>query len=112
MWFTTKDIHVLNPDIRRYNFLSDQYRGKSRQQSGGPVINKNGDVIGIIAARNQCRWGSHLLLRSKNIFRAVSKINKSGEADIKLPIRNHLKGHSRVQQIKAIEDFVFKVKGN
>jgi len=80
--------------------------------SGGPVINKNGDVIRIISSKETNADGVVFAIRSKNIFRAVSKINKSGEADIKLPIRNHLKGHSRVQQIKAIEDFVFKVKGN
>lgn len=80
--------------------------------SGGPVMNKNGEIIGIISSKETNADGVVFAIKSKNIFKAVSEINKSEQEDIRLPARNHLKGHTRVQQIKSLEDFVFKVKGN
>lgn len=80
--------------------------------SGGPVMNKNGEIIGIISSKETNADGVVFAIKSKNIFKAVSEINKSEQEAIRLPVRNHLKGHTRIQQIKTLEDFVFKVKGN
>lgn len=80
--------------------------------SGGPVMNKNGDVIGIISSKETNADGVVFAIQAKNIFRAVREINDTSKESIKLPTHNSLKGHNRVQQIKAMEDYVFKVKGN
>lgn len=80
--------------------------------SGGPVMNKSGEVIGVISSKETNADGVVFAIKSKNIFKAISEINKSEREDIKLPLRNHLKAHNRVQQINALEAFVFKVKGN
>jgi serine protease Do len=78
--------------------------------SGGPVINKNGEVIGIISSKETNADGVVFALKSKNIFNALEKIKE--EEEIKLPVKGTIKGLDRVQQIKKIEDCVFMVKGN
>ena len=78
--------------------------------SGGPVINRNGEVIGIISSKETNADGVVFAIKSKNIYSALEEIKKNEE--IKLPSKGTLKGLDRVQQIKKIEDCVFMVKGN
>ncbi len=80
--------------------------------SGGPVINKNGEVIGIISSKETNADGVVFAIKSKNIYKALKEVKKDSDIIIKLPSQNSLKGIDRVQQIKKIEDFVYKVKGN
>ncbi|MBA2562234.1 MAG: trypsin-like peptidase domain-containing protein [Chitinophagaceae bacterium] len=78
--------------------------------SGGPVINKNGEVIGIISSKETNADGVVFAIKSKNIYNALEEIKK--DEAIKLPLTGTIKGLDRVQQIKKIEDCVFMVKGN
>lgn len=81
--------------------------------SGGPVINKNGQVIGIISSKETNADGVVFAIKSKNIFNAVDALEaKDSTINIQLPDHNALRGLNRVQQIKKLENFVFKVKGN
>ncbi|HSQ43948.1 MAG TPA: serine protease [Ginsengibacter sp.] len=77
--------------------------------SGGPVVNKNGEIIGIISSKEANADGVVFAIKSKNIYNAVKA---SGNDSIKLPSVNTLKGLDRVQQIKKLEDFVYMIKGN
>lgn len=78
--------------------------------SGGPVINKNGEVIGIISSKETNADGVVFAIKSKNIYTALEEIKTS--ESIKLPSIAAIKGMDRVRQIKKIEDCVFMVKGN
>ncbi len=78
--------------------------------SGGPVINKNGEVIGIISSKETNADGVVFAIKSKNIYKALEEIRTSEL--IKLPSVATIKGMDRVHQIKKIEDCVFMVKGN
>ena len=80
--------------------------------SGGPVINKSGEVIGIISSKETNADGVVFAIKSNNIYSALKEVRKMQDISIKLPSSNSLKGLSRVQQIKKLEDFVYKVKGN
>ncbi len=80
--------------------------------SGGPVINKNGEVIGIISSKETNADGVVFAIKSKNIYNALKEVKQNKDENIKLPSVNYLKGLDRVQQIKKLEDFVYKVKGN
>jgi serine protease Do len=77
--------------------------------SGGPVINKNGEIIGIISSKETNADGVVFAIKSKNIYAAIKA---SGNDSIKLPTVNTLKGLERVQQIQKLEDFVYMIKGN
>lgn len=78
--------------------------------SGGPVINKNGEVIAIISSKETNADGVVFAIKSKNIYNALDEIKD--QEPIKLPLAGSIKGMERVQQIKKIEDCVFMVKGN
>jgi serine protease Do len=79
--------------------------------SGGPVLNKNGEVVGILSARQIQAQGVVFATKSKNIFRALDSLRTdSSYANIKMPSNTQLKGMERVQQIKKIQDCIFLVK--
>ena len=78
--------------------------------SGGPVINKNGEVIAIISSKEKNADGVVFAIKSKNIYKALEEI-KNAES-IRLPAAGTLRGMDREHQIHKIEDCVFMVKGN
>ena len=78
--------------------------------SGGPVINKNGEVIGILSSKETNADGVVFAIKSKNIYDAIKQVSDS--QNIKLPVANSIRSMDRVQQVKKIEDYVFMVKGN
>jgi serine protease Do len=82
--------------------------------SGGPVINGNGEVIGIITGRNIDADGVTYAAKSKNVFRLLEDLKKSDKQyqQLKTPAGNGLRGLSRVQQIKKLEDYIFMVVGD
>jgi S1-C subfamily serine protease len=80
--------------------------------SGGPVLNKNGEVIGILSSSQTTAEGVVFAIKSKNIFRAVEGMRKdSSSQKLKLQTSSNIKGMERTQQIKQIQDCVFMVKG-
>ena len=81
--------------------------------SGGPVLNKKGEIIGIITSKNSTADGVVFAAKSKNIYKLLEAVKKAGDTStIKLPVNSGLKGLDREQQIKKMEDFVFMVVGN
>ena len=81
--------------------------------SGGPVLNKHGEIIGIITSKNSIADGVVFATKSKNIYALLDALKKSGDTvNIKLPNNTGLKGLDREQQVKKMEDFVFMVVGN
>ncbi len=81
--------------------------------SGGPVINRNGEIIGIITGKEKNADGVVYATKSRNIFKLIDEVKKSDTAtSIKTPASNGLKGVERTQQVKKMEEFVFMVVGN
>lgn len=81
--------------------------------SGGPVVNKNGEIIGIITAKDSKADGVVYATKSRNIFRMIDELKKTDSAaSIKAPAGSGLKGVERTQQVKKMEEFVFMVVGN
>lgn len=80
--------------------------------SGGPIFNHNGEVIGILSGRQTSADGVVFSSRAKNIFTALHEIKKdsSNEDRIKLLLPSSIRGMDRVQQIKKIEDCMFIVQ--
>lgn len=87
--------------------------------SGGPVLNKNGEVVGVLSTRQVQAQGVVFAIKSKNIFKALdeiradsssSSLKDSAIASLKLSTVSSLKGMDRIQQIKKIEDCIFIVK--
>jgi S1-C subfamily serine protease len=79
--------------------------------SGGPVLNKNGEVIGVLSTRQMQAQGVVFAIRSKNIFNALDEMKTdSSFSNIKISSVTTLKGMDRSQQIKKIESCIFMVK--
>jgi serine protease Do len=80
--------------------------------SGGPVFNKSGEVVGIINTRQVEAEGVVFAVTAKNIYATLDEVRKEDSTmkNIKLPATSQIKGMDRAQQIKKIEDYVFMVK--
>jgi serine protease Do len=89
--------------------------------SGTPVFNKDGEVVGIVSGSQQNAQMVVFAIRSKNIFRAVDDMkddstllkSDSDFVHLHIPTLSSIKGLDRVdQQIPKIEDCIFIVKSN
>ena len=79
--------------------------------SGGPVFNKNGEVVGILSTRQLQAQGFVFAVTAKNIFKSLEELKKdTAYQNIKISTLSAVKGMERPQQIKKIEDCVFLVK--
>ncbi|HYC27382.1 MAG TPA: serine protease, partial [Chitinophagaceae bacterium] len=79
--------------------------------SGGPVFNKNGEVIGIINTRLLQAEGVVFAITAKNIFNSLEELKKdTAFQNLKLPIASNVKGMDRTTQVKKIEDCIYMVK--
>ncbi len=81
--------------------------------SGSPVINKNGELIGVISSREANSEGVVFATKSKNIYKAINDANdKLDNNKIKITANPILRKTDRVTQIKKVQDYVFMIKGN
>ena len=80
--------------------------------SGAPVFNKNGEIIGVLSTRQAQAEGVTFAVKSKNIYSIVEDLKNSDSAfrKIKMPTKSTLKGVERTSQINKVEDFVYYVK--
>ena len=81
--------------------------------SGGPVFNKNGEVIGILSAKELEAEGAVFAVQSKYIYQAVDELKKNSlYQQVKLSSKSSLHGMEKVQQVKKIEDCIYMVKAD
>lgn len=79
--------------------------------SGGPILNSHGEVIGILSARQMQAEGTVFAVKAKTIFRSVEELKEEGPYEkIHITSGSAIRGLDRVQQIKKIQDCVFMVK--
>lgn len=85
----------------------------NRGNSGSPILNKNGEVIGILSARETSAEGVVFALQAKHIYNALNELKKDTSYQrVKLSSKSALTGLDRTQQVKKVEDYVFMVKVN
>jgi S1-C subfamily serine protease len=82
--------------------------------SGGPVLNRNGEVIGILSTRQVSAEGVVFAIQSKYIHNVLNELKKKDTSylKVKTPASTSLKGLDRTHQVKKMEDYVFMVKIN
>jgi serine protease Do len=85
----------------------------NRGNSGGPVFNHDGEIIGVISTKETEAEGVAFAIQSKYIFDAVDELKKDTTyQSLHLPVKSTLKGLDKSQQVKKIQDYVFMVKGD
>ncbi|HEY2722619.1 MAG TPA: trypsin-like peptidase domain-containing protein [Chitinophagaceae bacterium] len=81
--------------------------------SGGPIFNHDGEIIGILSAKEPDLEGAVFAVQSKYIYQALDELRQSPlYKNVKMPSKSSLVGLDNKQQVKKIEDFVFMVKGD
>lgn len=86
--------------------------GVNPGNSGGPLLNEKGNVIGIISGKQVTLDGVSFAVKTNYLLEALSKIpadSLKGQP-IKLNRKNALTNLPRKQQIKRMQDYVYQVK--
>jgi serine protease Do len=84
--------------------------------SGGPLLDENGNIIGVVSGKNQNAEGTGFASKSIYINDIINELSDDElKKELKLSKKNNIKGLKRSDQIKKISPFIFNVyvyKGN
>ncbi len=79
--------------------------------SGGPVLDKDGNVIGIISGKQKGIDGAAFAIKTKALVETLNSIPADAlKGNIVLSNRNGLSSLSRTDQIKRLQDYIYIVK--
>lgn len=85
----------------------------NKGNSGSPIFNKKGEVVGILNGRQTNTEGFAFAIHSKLIFDALNELKEdTSYQKIKLPLISSVKNLEREQQVEKLENFIFRVKAN
>lgn len=76
--------------------------------SGGPLLDERGNVIGIVSGKLTEAEGAAFALHTRYIITRVKQLREK-DVKIKLPTYSSLTGLSRSEQIRGSKNFVFKI---
>jgi S1-C subfamily serine protease len=82
--------------------------------SGSPILNRNGEVVGILNARQNSNEGFTFAIQGKYIYKALDDLKKSDTAyqRLKLTSKSQIAGMERTEQVNKVEDYIYMVKVN
>jgi S1-C subfamily serine protease len=81
--------------------------------SGSPVINRQGEILGIVSTMEANAEGTVFATKSVNVFNILEKaMQESKVEDLKIQTKSTIKGFDRTTQIRKVQDYIFMVKGN
>jgi serine protease Do len=81
--------------------------------SGGPIFNHNGEVIGILSAKETQTEGAVFAIQSKYIYQALDELKKNPlYKNVKVPSKSNVNELDKIEQVKKIQDYIFMVKGD
>jgi serine protease Do len=79
--------------------------------SGGPLLDQNGNIIGVITAKLNQVDGATFAVKSRYIQEILNMIpNDSLGGQVKFNKKNSLQGLSKTRQAEKMQDFIFMVK--
>ncbi|SER03358.1 S1C family serine protease [Pedobacter rhizosphaerae] len=80
--------------------------------SGGPLLDNNGNLVGIISGKQDQTEGAAFAIKSKYILEAMRAIPQDSLGDNRLSAnkRSLLSGMKRTKQIEKLQDYVFMIK--
>lgn len=85
----------------------------NRGNSGSPIINRRGEVIGILNGRQTNAEGFAFAVQGKYIHQISDSIRKADPLRaIRLTSRSSIAGLERNEQVRRIQDYIYMVKVN
>ncbi len=79
--------------------------------SGGPVLDRNGNIIGIISGKQKGIDGAAFAIKTKALVETLNRIPKENlKGNIILNSKNSLSTLPRTEQIKKLQDYIYMVK--
>ncbi|HTN38199.1 MAG TPA: serine protease [Arachidicoccus sp.] len=81
--------------------------------SGGPVFNKFGDIVGILSTREANAQGVTFAIKSKEIYQAIDEWQSKDTSAISpesMHTDRNLRSESRENQLKKLQQYVYNVK--
>jgi len=78
--------------------------------SGSPLLDNNGNIVGIISGKQAETEGASFAIKAKYITELVKTLNADSVTDIRLPKSNNLKSHYRTEQLNKLKNYVFLIK--
>ncbi len=79
--------------------------------SGGPVFDAKGDVIGMISGKQTESEGVAFALKSETVLNVLREVPvDSIQHTIRIPQTSKLGSYKRTEQLRKIQDFVFNIK--
>lgn len=79
--------------------------------SGSPVLNRNGEIIGILNGRQSDQQGFVFAVRSQEILATLQEYRKTQKKNrINPPTLSRISGLDRTQQVNRLQDYVYLVK--
>ncbi|HEY1024382.1 MAG TPA: S1C family serine protease [Sphingobacteriaceae bacterium] len=79
--------------------------------SGGPLLDTRGNVIGIISGKQTQTEGAAFAIKSEYLLRSIETIPQDSLTDkFELNQKNRLAGLRNTDQISKLQDFIFMIK--
>jgi len=100
----------LNGDSTKYQISNTLGPGNS----GGPLLDSKGNVIGIVNAKETQVDGVNLNFAIKSVYllSAIDSVSKQDDTKIILNTKNTMVNLSTTQQVKKLRNYVFMVRVN
>lgn len=81
--------------------------------SGSPVLNKHGELIGVISSKEENGEGVAFAIKSKYLHEAIQNLKDSKDYPAaQIQSTQALRRFDRKSQIKKVQDYIFMIKGN
>lgn len=80
--------------------------------SGGPVFNHNGEIVGVLSTREIRSQGVVYAVKTKEIIKLIDELKAADTSfqRLKISAANSLKGLDRTRQVKQVQNYIFQVK--
>ncbi len=79
--------------------------------SGGPVLDSKGNVIGIISGKQTGIDGASFAIKTEALLKSIAAVPADSlESELTINKKNALGGMKRTEQVKKIQDYVYLVK--
>ncbi len=89
-------------DVSTYQVTVPVHPGNS----GGPLFDKNGNLLGIIKAKHSKAESATYAIKTRNVLNLIELLDER----VVLPIDNKLEGQALQEQVKSLNQYVFLIK--